>query len=48
MVKAAAFFCKTIEDYDFNFQPGLNKQENPFELATLRFMEKWRKLSIPR
>lgn len=39
MVKAAAFpFVKTIEDYDFNFQPGLNKQEI-LELATLRFME---------
>lgn len=39
MVKAAAFpFVKTIEDYDFTFQPGINKQEI-LELATLRFME---------
>lgn len=39
MVKAAAFpFVKTIEDYDFSFQPGLNKQEI-LELSTLQFME---------
>ena len=39
MIKAAAFpFVKTIEDYDFEFQPCVNKQEI-LELATLRFME---------
>lgn len=39
MIKAAAFpFVKTIEDYDFEFQPCVNKQ-NILELATLRFME---------
>ena len=40
MIKAAAFpFVKTVEDYDFEFQPCVNKQEI-LELATLRFMEK--------
>ena len=40
MIKAAAFpFVKTVEDYDFVFQPCVNKQEI-LELATLRFMEK--------
>ena len=39
MVKAAAFpFIKTLDDYDFEFQPGVNKQEL-LELATLGFME---------
>ena len=39
MIKAAAFpFVKTIEEYDFEFQPCVNKQEI-LELATLRFME---------
>ncbi|WP_278320480.1 IS21-like element helper ATPase IstB [Lachnobacterium bovis] len=39
MIKAAAFpFVKTIEDYDFDFQPSLNKQDI-LELTTLRFME---------
>ena len=39
MIKAAAFpFVKTIEDYDFEFQPSVNKQDI-LELATLRFME---------
>ena len=39
MIKAAAFpFVKTIEAYDFEFQPCVNKQEI-LELATLRFME---------
>lgn len=39
MIKAAAFpFVKTIEDYDFDFQPNVNKQDI-LELATLRFME---------
>ena len=39
MIKAAEFpFVKTIEDYDFEFQPCVNKQEI-LELATLRFME---------
>lgn len=40
MIKAAAFpFVKTVEDYDFEFQPCVNKQEI-LELATLRFIEK--------
>lgn len=40
MIKAAAFpFVKTVEDYDFEFQPCVNKLEI-LELATLRFMEK--------
>lgn len=39
MIKAAAFpFVKTIEDYDFDFQPCVDKQEI-LEIATLRFME---------
>lgn len=39
MIKAAAFpFVKTIEDYDFEFQSSVNKQDI-LELATLRFME---------
>ncbi len=39
MIKAAAFpFVKTIEDYDFDFQPSVNKQDI-LELTTLRFME---------
>lgn len=39
MIKAAAFpFVKTIEDYDFDFQPCINKQDI-LELSTLRFME---------
>lgn len=39
MIKAAAFpFVKTIEDYDFEFQPCVNKQDI-LELSTLRFME---------
>lgn len=39
MIKAAAFpFVKTIDDYDFEFQPCVNKQDI-LELATLRFME---------
>jgi DNA replication protein DnaC len=39
MIKAAAFpFVKTIEDYDFDFQPCVNKQEI-LELASLRFMD---------
>lgn len=39
MIKAATFpFVKTIEDYDFDFQPCVNKQDI-LELATLRFME---------
>lgn len=38
MIKAAAFpFVKTIENYDFEFQPCVDKQEI-WELATLRFM----------
>lgn len=39
MIKAAAFpFVKTIEDYDFDFQPSINKQDI-LELTSLRFME---------
>lgn len=39
-VKAAGFpFLKTLEDYDFNFQPSLNKGEI-MGLKTLRFTEK--------
>lgn len=39
MIKAAAFpFVKTVEDYDFDFQPCVNKQDI-LELTTLRFME---------
>ncbi len=39
MIKAAAFpYIKTIEDYDFNFQPSVNKAEI-LELSTLRFMD---------
>ena len=39
MIKAAAFpFVKTVEDYDFDFQPSVNKQAI-LELATLGFME---------
>ena len=39
MIKAAAFpFIKTIEDYDFDFQPKLNKQEI-LELTSLKFIE---------
>jgi|GEM_PF-167076 len=39
MIKAAAFpFIKTIDDYDFDFQPKLNKQEI-LELTSLKFIE---------
>lgn len=39
MIKAAAFpFIKTIEDYDFDFQPELHKQEI-LELTSLKFIE---------
>ena len=39
MIKAAAFpFIKTIEEYDFDFQPKLNKQEI-LELTSLKFIE---------
>ena len=39
MIKAAAFpFIKTIEGYDFDFQPKLNKQEI-LELTSLKFIE---------
>lgn len=39
MIKAAAFpFIKTIEDYDFDFQSKLNKQEI-LELTSLKFIE---------
>lgn len=39
-VKVANFpFLKTIEDFDFDFQPSINKQEI-LDLQTLRFIEK--------
>lgn len=39
-VKVANFpFIKTLDDFDFTFQPGINKQEI-LDLATLRFIEK--------
>lgn len=39
MIKAAAFpFVKTVEDFDFDFQPCVNKQEI-MELTSLRFMD---------
>lgn len=39
-VKVANFpFIKTLDDFDFTFQPGINKQEILY-LATLRFIEK--------
>nr|CDL66370.1 unnamed protein product [uncultured bacterium] len=39
MIKAAAFpFEKKIEDYDFEFQPCVNKQDI-LELASLRFID---------
>ena len=38
-VKVANFpFIKTIDDFDFTFQPGINKQEI-LDLATLRFIQ---------
>lgn len=40
MIKAAAFpFVKTIDDYEFEFQPTINKQEI-LELNSLSFIEK--------
>ena len=40
MIKAAAFpFVKELKDYDFEFQPSVNKQEIR-ELASLGFLEK--------
>ena len=39
MIKAAFPFVKKIEDYDFDFQPCVNKQDI-LELASLRFEEK--------
>ena len=39
LIRAAAFpFKKTLEDFDFNFQPSINKNEI-YDLATLRFVE---------
>lgn len=38
-IKVANFpFIKTLEDFDFTFQPAVNKQEI-LDLATLRFIE---------
>lgn len=40
MVKVANFpFLKTMDDFDFSFQPGINKAEVK-ELLSLRFIEK--------
>ena len=40
MIKTAHFpFIKTFEDFDFNFQPQLNKEEI-LDLKNLRFVEK--------
>ena len=40
MIKTAHFpFIKTFEDFDFNFQPQLNKEEI-LDLKNLRFIEK--------
>ena len=40
MVKAGAFpHHKELKDFDFSFQPGINRQEI-FEYNTLRFLEK--------
>ena len=39
LIRTAAFpFKKTIEDFDFNFQPSINKNVI-LDLATLRFVE---------
>ena len=39
LIRAAAFpFKKTLEDFDFDFQPSINKDEI-YDLATLRFVE---------
>lgn len=39
-IKVANFpFFKTLDDFDFGFQPGINKQEF-LDFATLRFIEK--------
>ncbi len=39
-VKVANFpFFKTLDDFDFSFQPGINKQEF-LDFASLRFIEK--------
>ena len=39
LIRAAAFpFKKTLEDFDFNFQPSINKNEI-YDLGTLRFVE---------
>jgi len=45
MIKAAAFpFIKTIGDYDFDFQPKLNKQEI-LELTSLKFIEELKNIA---
>ena len=39
LIRAAAFpFKKTLEDFDFDFQPSINKDEI-YDLDTLRFVE---------
>lgn len=39
LIRAAAFpFRKTLDDFDFDFQPSINKDEI-YDLATLRFVE---------
>jgi DNA replication protein DnaC len=40
-VKVANFpFKKTLDDFDFSFQPSINKQEF-LDLTTLRFINNW-------
>ncbi len=39
LIRAAAFpFRKTLDEFDFDFQPSINKDEI-YDLATLRFVE---------
>ena len=39
LIRTAAFpFKKTLEEFDFDFQPSINKDEI-YDLATLRFVE---------
>lgn len=41
-IKVAGFpFIRTLEEFDFNFQPSINKKEI-LDLATLRFIEEKR------
>jgi DNA replication protein DnaC len=46
-VKAANFpFMKTMDDFDFDFQPGINREQIP-GYRNLRFMEKAENLVFP-